>query len=76
MATVQGLGVHLDRRVTGTLDEVVIAPELAEAIRSDPAAFRQFVGQQVMNTQVTGTLFAFVPILAMPRAFLQSRCAS
>jgi hypothetical protein len=56
MATVQGLGVHLERRATGTLDEVAIAPGLAEAIRSDPAAFRQFVGQQVMNAQVTGAL--------------------
>jgi hypothetical protein len=45
MATAQGLGVHLDGRVTGMVYKVVIAHELAEAIRSGPAAFRQFVGQ-------------------------------
>jgi hypothetical protein len=43
VATARGLGVHLDGRVTSALDEIVVAPELEGAIRSDPAAFRQFL---------------------------------
>jgi hypothetical protein len=44
---VQALGVHLDGRVTGTVEEVLIDREKADAIRSDRAAFREFVGQHV-----------------------------
>jgi hypothetical protein len=39
------------RREKNWLGEIVIHPELAGAIRSDPAAFQQFVGQQVMDSQ-------------------------
>jgi hypothetical protein len=60
LATVHALGVHLDGRVTGTVEEVIIDRERADAIRSDPAAFREFVGQQVLEGQMTGALFAFV----------------
>jgi hypothetical protein len=60
LATVQALGVHLDGRVTGTVEEVIIDRERTDAIRSSPAAFHQFVGQQVLEGQVTGALFAFV----------------
>jgi hypothetical protein len=60
LATAQALGVHLDGRVTGTVEEVIIDRESADVIRSDPAAFHQFVGQQVLEGRVTGALFAFV----------------
>jgi hypothetical protein len=52
--------VHLDGRVTGTVEEVIIDRERADAIRSAPAALHQFVGRQVLEGQVTGALFAFI----------------
>jgi hypothetical protein len=63
LATVQAPGVHLDGRVTGTVEEAVIDEERSGAIRSGAVAFNQFVGEQVLDGQVTGAFIPFVSTL-------------
>jgi hypothetical protein len=54
----QDVGVALDGRVTEKVEEVMHERERADANRSDRAAFHRLVGEQVIDGQVTGALFA------------------
>jgi hypothetical protein len=62
-ASVEALGVDLDGRVTGTVEAVILDWARAATIRSAPGAFAQFVGEQVMDGQMTGALYGFVVTL-------------
>jgi hypothetical protein len=64
-AAVQGLGVHLERRVAGAQDGVVTAHRwLRLSARIQPHSLGLF-GQPVMNAQVTVALLAFTSILGV-----------
>jgi hypothetical protein len=60
LATVQAVGVTREGRVTGMVRDVPLELKAAKAICSDPEAFRQFVGEQVVGRNVLGALFVFV----------------
>jgi hypothetical protein len=40
--------------------DVPLEPKVAKVICSDPEAFREFVGEQVVGRKVTGALFVVV----------------
>ena len=60
MSTTQAVGVTPDGKVTGTVREVLLDPELAAELCADSAKFQRFVCEQKQDRNVVGALWAFV----------------